>query len=110
MKKFSLRISSLLFGAIIFTACNRSPSSVEDNDWKLGVALYTFHTFSFPDALAKADSSGVAYVEGFTFEKAGADLDDSLVLQLSSAGIDKLKELIQKSGLHMESIYVVGGK
>ena len=110
MKKLPLRIGSLLLGAIIFTACNRTPSSVENNDWKLGVALYTFHTFSFPEALAKADSSGVKYAEGFTFEKAGADLDDSLVLQLSPAGIDKLKQLIKASDLHMESIYIVGGK
>jgi sugar phosphate isomerase/epimerase len=110
MKKLSLRITSLLFGAIILTACNRTPSSEENKDWKLGVALYTFHTFSFPEALAKADSAGVAYVEGFTFGKAGADLDDSLVLQLSPYGIDKLKQLIKASGLHMESIYVVGGK
>lgn len=110
MKKLRFCVRSLLLCAIIFTACNRTPSSEENKDWKLGVALYTFHTFSFPEALAKADSTGVEYVEAFTFGKAGADLDDSLILQLSPAGIDKLKQLIKASGLHMESIYIVGGK
>jgi L-ribulose-5-phosphate 3-epimerase len=109
MKKLLLRFGSFAVGAIVMTACNRAPSTEENKDWKLGVALYTFHTFSFPEALAKADSAGVEYVEGFTFGKAGADLDDSLILQLSPAGIDKIKQLIKASGLHMESIYVVGG-
>jgi len=110
MKNLPVRISSLLVSVIVLTACNRTPSEVENKDWKLGVALWSFHTFSFPEALVRADSTGVEYVEGFTFGKAGADLDDSLVLQLSPAGIDKLKPLLEKSGLHMESIYVVGGK
>lgn len=110
MKKLLLRFGSLVVGAIVMTACNRTPSEVENKDWKLGVALYTFHTFSFPEALAKADSAGVEYVEAFTFGKAGADLDDSLILQLSPAGIDKLKQLIKASGVHMQSIYIVGGK
>jgi L-ribulose-5-phosphate 3-epimerase len=77
--------------------------------WKLGVALYTFHVFSFPEELAKADSAGVNYVEGFTFGRAGALLKDSIIMRLSPQGIGKLKDLIDKSGLKMESIYVVGG-
>ncbi len=78
--------------------------------WKLGVALYTFHTFSFPQQLAKADSAGLRYVEGFTFGKAGEGLKDSMIMQLSARGIGKLKNLVNKYGLRMESIYVVGGK
>ena len=77
MKKLLLRFSSLVVGAIVLMACNRTPSEVENNDWKLGVALYTFHTFSFPEALAKADSAGVEYVEGFTFGKAAGFVFDS---------------------------------
>lgn len=104
-----LRIGSLLVSAVVLTACNRTPSAEENKDWKLGVALWTFHTVSFPEALANADSAGVEYVEGFTFGRAGDDLDDSLVMQLSPAGIGKLKQLVQQSGLHMESVYIVGG-
>lgn len=78
--------------------------------WNLGVALYTFHTFSFPQELAKADSAGLRYVEGFTFGKAGAGLKDSMIMKLSPQGIAKLKDLIDQYGLKMESIYVIGGK
>jgi L-ribulose-5-phosphate 3-epimerase len=50
------------------------------------------------------------YVEGFTFGKAGADLKDSTIMSLSPSGIKKLKDLVKKKGLKMESIYVTGGK
>ena len=68
-----------------------SIASTEDftKTWKLGVALWTFHTFDFPQSLAKVDSSGLAYIEPNTFHKAGPELNDSLILQLSPAGIEK---------------------
>ena len=78
--------------------------------WKLGVALYSFHNFSFPEELAKADSAGLKYVEGFTFGKAGPELKDSLIMRLSSSGIELLNAQIKKRRLLMESIYIIGGK
>ncbi|MHA8097942.1 sugar phosphate isomerase/epimerase family protein [Aquirufa aurantiipilula] len=79
-------------------------------DWKLGVALYTFNPFSFPEQLAKADSAGLHYIEGYTFGKAGAALKDSAVMNLSSTGVRQLKQMIKEKGFKMESIYLVGGK
>lgn len=78
------------------------------NNWKLGVALWTFHTFNFPEALSKVDSSGLKFIEPNTFHNAGSDLKDSAILQLSPAGIDKLKAMIAQKGLTAESIYIVG--
>jgi sugar phosphate isomerase/epimerase len=106
-----------LFIAVSITACNSGTNNKEStadtsmnvaNDWKFGVALWTFHTFNFPDALAKVDSSGLQYIEPNTFHKAGPDFKDSLILQLSPPGMDKLKELISQKGLKVESIYIVG--
>jgi sugar phosphate isomerase/epimerase len=77
-------------------------------DWKFGVALWTFHTFNFPESLAKVDSAGVEYIEPNTFHKAGPDLKDSLIMQLSPSGIDKLRILIDQKGLKAESVYIVG--
>jgi L-ribulose-5-phosphate 3-epimerase len=78
--------------------------------WKFGVALYTFSNMSFPEQLAYADSANLKYVEGFTFAKAGAELKDSIIMNLSPSGIKKLKSKITEKGLKMESIYVIGGK
>lgn len=79
-----------------------------DRDWKLGVALWTFHTFNFEEALEKIDSSGLTYIEPNTFHNTGPLFNDSLVLQLSSTGLSKLKEMIAEKGLKAESIYIAG--
>ncbi|MGV3560222.1 sugar phosphate isomerase/epimerase family protein [Larkinella arboricola] len=84
--------------------------SADPKNWKLGVALYTFNQFTFPEQLAKADSAGLKFVEGYTFGKAGAALKDSLIMNLSSAGIEKLRQQVSDRGLLMESVYLVGGK
>jgi hypothetical protein len=41
------------------------------SQWKLGVALWTFHSVPFSGELAMADSAGLKYVEGYGFGNAG---------------------------------------
>lgn len=79
------------------------------NSWKLGVALYSFHKYNFPEQLATADSTGLKFVEGFTFSRAGKALNDSLIMSLSPSGIGKLNNLVQSKGMRMQSIYITGG-
>jgi L-ribulose-5-phosphate 3-epimerase len=78
-------------------------------DWKFGVALWTFHTFNFMEALDKVDSAGLTYIEPNTFHKAGPALKDSTIQQLSPAGIARLKTLMDQKGLQAESVYIAGG-
>ncbi|WP_232540843.1 sugar phosphate isomerase/epimerase family protein [Spirosoma endbachense] len=80
------------------------------NEWKFGVALWTFHTVNFPEALAKVDSAGITYIEPNTFQKAGPALNDSSMNQLSIGGIAKLRQLIDQRRLQAESVYIVGDK
>ena len=115
-------IALLIFETLFFAACNNSQttnttntadslesSSVEPaKDWKFGIALWTFHTVDFPNSLDKVDSAGLKYIEPNTFHKAGAELKDSVIGQLSPAGIDKLKSMIAQKGLICESLYIVG--
>ncbi|HLG41181.1 MAG TPA: sugar phosphate isomerase/epimerase [Chitinophagaceae bacterium] len=110
----------LLLFTGLFTACNNdSKQSAEENtnkkssvdpskDWKFGVALWTFHNVNFPQSLDKVDSAGLKYIEPNTFHSAGPEFNDSMILQLSPAGIDKLKILIAQKGLICESIYIAG--
>jgi L-ribulose-5-phosphate 3-epimerase len=72
------------------------------NDWKLGIAFWTFHTFSLPEALEKIDSSGVDIVEAPTFFKSGAALKDSLIGDLSP--------MLKKHNIVIESMYIGGDK
>ena len=91
------------------TATNTTTFSVDPaKDWKFGIALWTFHDVNFPESLNRVDSAGLKYIEPNTFHSAGPELKDSMILQLSPAGIDKLKALIAQKGLICESIYIVG--
>jgi L-ribulose-5-phosphate 3-epimerase len=111
-------IYACLLVIMAFASCNSKKNAADGvtdtaagdvtKDWKFGVALWTFHSVNFPESLAKADSAGLTYIEPNTFHKAGPELKDSLILQLSAAGIEKLKALIQKKGLKAESIYIAG--
>ena len=118
-KKMKNIIISLVCSVFLFCACNNNKTakdttasettnSTNASDWKFGVALWTFHTVDFPESLDKVDSAGLKYIEPNTFHKAGPELKDSLILQLSPAGIEKLKSLIAQKGLIVESIYIVG--
>ena len=86
----------------------QSTDSTGAKEWKLGAALWTFHTVNFPESLDKVDSAGIKYIEPNTFHSAGPALKDSLIGQLSPAGIEKVKAMIKKKGLICESIYAAG--
>ena len=115
-------ILPLLLVNLFFAACNsgQQSSTISDStgatastvdpskDWKFGVALWTFHDVNFPKSLDRVDSTGIKYIEPNTFHSAGPELKDSMIMQLSSAGIEKLKALIAQKGLNVESIYIVG--
>lgn len=104
LKAISLCAVLLLGGTLLSLTWNNPRT------WKLGVALYTFNPSSFEGQLNKADSAGLKYVEGFTFGKSIPELKDSAIMSLSPAGVKKLKAFVEKKGLKMESIYLVGGK
>lgn len=115
----TLRLLSILFIAAAFTSCssnktasNDQPDAIVDSSNKptLGVALWTFHTVDFPTSLKMADSAGLKVVEANTFHKTGNELNDSLVNQLSPAGLEKIKSYAQQLGITIGSLYLGGGK
>jgi sugar phosphate isomerase/epimerase len=96
-------------GSSTGTDSTATTSSVDPlHDWKFGVALWTFHDVNFPRSLDRVDSAGLVYIEPNTFHSAGPGFKDSTIGQLSPAGIDKLRSLIEQKGLKIESLYIVG--
>jgi sugar phosphate isomerase/epimerase len=108
----------VLMMAAVFASCgsNKTASNSEgesadtSGNLTLGVALWTFHNVDFPESLKMADSAGLKVVEANTFHKAGKELNDSLLGQLSPAGIEKLKGYAQQLGITVGSLYLGGGK
>lgn len=118
MNYMTCRLLLFLFISFLFTFCgsnktaSNSDTDVTDSSGKfsLGVALWTFHNVDFPESLKMADSAGLKLVEANTFHKTGKELNDSLVNQLSPAGLEKLKGYAQQLGITIGSLYLGGGK
>ena len=114
MKKNILSYSSIILMMLLFLNCgNQKPpqqSTAGTGDWKLGIALWTFHTVNFPQSLSMVDSCNVRFIEPNTFHKTGADLKDSLLGDLSPAGIERVIQMAREKNLTIGSIYLAGGK
>ena len=114
MKKNLLACSSAALLLILSINCGNQKgtqqSGTAPGDWKLGIALWTFHTVNFPQSLSMVDSCNVRFIEPNTFHKTGPDLKDSLVGDLSAAGIEKLKQMAKDKNLTIGSVYLAGGK
>ena len=74
------------------------------------VALYSFNTHAFDKALQLAESSGVKYVEGFTFHEVGPLFSDSTMGKVDDKGIALMNKMLLDHGLSMTSMYVDGAK
>ena len=71
----------------------------------VGVALYSFNRFPFPETLQKSKQAGAKIVEGFFFHKLGEDFDDKTMLELSNDDLARMKKFIEAEGLRMPSVY-----
>jgi L-ribulose-5-phosphate 3-epimerase len=108
--------SAILIAMTILSCESNKPATstdVNERDsaykWNLGVALWTFHTVDFPTSLKMSDSAGLHLIEPNTFHKTGPELNDTLLGQLSPAGIEKLKSYAQQYNMTIGSIYLGGG-
>lgn len=119
LKLFRLGQSIMLMGLLI--TCGEKKAAESDVDtsgesvniadaWRIGCAFWTFHTFSLPEALEKIDSASLYVVEAPTFFRSGAALKDSLIGDLSAAGLKQVKSLFMKHHMELESMYIGGDK
>lgn len=108
--KNSLWYICLLAGSFIGCTDNSKKVQEENAEWNMGVALYSFNRFSFADALDKADSAGVNYVEGFSFHKMGKEFNDKTMAEMTEEDISKMMEMLRNKNIQMQSMYVSGAK
>lgn len=112
MLAFKNKLWHLCLLAVSLMGCTESSKKAEDqnSEWNIGVALYSFNRFSFADALNKADSAGVNYVEGFSFHKLGKEFNDKTMAEMNPEEISKMKEMLSTKNINMQSMYVAGAK
>lgn len=74
---------------------------------KIGLQMYTFRMFTFAQALDKADSAGIKYIEAFWGQPLGAGMKDSFGIRMSDDSRNKVKQLLQKKGITMVAMGVI---
>jgi len=88
-KKLSVSLLCLSV-LVILSSCNDQAAAADTKDstrtadssaapsvaasWKIGVQMWTFHFVPFVQAIAKADSAGIKYLEAFPGQQLGGDM------------------------------------
>lgn len=108
MKEILILVCSI--GAILLGSWGCSVSDrFQAEESKVGVALYSFNRFPFPETLEKSKQAGAKVVEGFFFHKLGGEFGEKRMPDLTEVEISVLKKEIEDVGLEMKSMYA-GGK
>jgi sugar phosphate isomerase/epimerase len=75
--------------------------------WKLGAQVYSFRMFTFAQALDKADSIGIKFIEGFPSQKIGAGIEGTMDYHMPASRRDSVLQLLNKKGISIVSYGVV---
>ena len=107
--KYYLKASLLLFavtltGKMQEAAAQKTP---EDLGWKLGTQVYSFRMFTFAEALDKADSIGIKYIEGFPGQRIGAGIEGTMDYHMPTSRRDSVLQLLKNKGISIVSYGVV---
>jgi sugar phosphate isomerase/epimerase len=89
------------------TAKTGDSATLVTRNWKIGVQLWTFHYVPFADALAKADSAGVKYLEAFPGQPLGGGMKDTFGIRMSDDSKARVKQLLLSKGLSIVAMGVI---
>jgi len=126
MKRLTYACCLCLAAAIGLVACNNSATTADEAkkdsgtsvvdspsvaaSWKIGVQMWTFHFVPFVQALDKADSAGIKFLEAYPGQKLGGDMKGSFGLDMTAEEKAKIKQLLQAKGLSIVAMGVVEPK
>jgi sugar phosphate isomerase/epimerase len=74
--------------------------------WRLGVEAYTFHKFTFFEAIEKTAQLGLAYVGGLSFQKVSADISRNFAPGLSDAELQQIRFKLDDAGVRLLTYYI----
>lgn len=105
MKRLFFVIILIGFGFVSFA--QKTPESL---GWKLCVGSYTFRLFTFEEALQKADSLGLKYIEMATTQKIGGGIEGSISYTMDKATQKAVLNMVKEHGIKILSYGVVTPK
>jgi sugar phosphate isomerase/epimerase len=101
-----IKIFCLLF-VVAFTCEATAQNTPEALGWKLGAQVYSFRMFSFEEALNKADSIGIKFIQGYPGQKIGAGIEGTMDYHMPASRRDSVLQLLKRKGISIVSYGVV---
>jgi sugar phosphate isomerase/epimerase len=75
-------------------------------NWRVGPASYSFNRFTFFEAIDKAKSIGMNFIEVFEGHKICPDSDEKVARGMSDESIAAVRKKLDDSGVMLTSIYI----
>ncbi len=113
----SLFLVFFITTCIVITGClttdkpTTAPEAPEEKlGFKLSVGSYSFKNFTFLETLAKIDSCGLTYTEGFPGHVLGGDLEGTLDYKMDVATRKKVRDILNEKGIKLAAYGVITPK
>jgi sugar phosphate isomerase/epimerase/type 1 glutamine amidotransferase len=74
--------------------------------WRLGVEAYTFHKYTFFEAIDKTAELGLAYMGGLSFQKVSAEIAKNLEPGLSDDELRQVRLKLDAAGVRLLTYYI----
>ena len=104
-------ILAIAVAAVAFCACSPKRTSAEKLGWDLAMQSYTFHKFSFEDALDKTAELGVKYIEAYPGHRLGDKWGDAVFgYQMDGQTRQEILDLAASKGVRIvgSGVFVPG--
>ena len=74
--------------------------------WRLGVEAYTFHKFTFFEAIDKTSELGVAYMGGLSFQRVSKEIAKNFTPELSDDELKQIRLKLDAAGVRLPTCYI----
>jgi len=107
MKTKPLYFNILIFTLLLSVNTFGQQGTSEKDGWLLGVQSYTFHKFSFQEAIDKVQLLGLNYVEVYYGQTLGEDIDGTMDFRMDEATQRKVLDYAASKGVNIVASGVV---
>ena len=74
--------------------------------WRLGVEAYTFHKYTFFEAIEKTAQLGLAYMGGLSFQKVSEQIPKNFAPGLTDGELEQIRLKLDDAGLCLLTYYI----
>ena len=99
MKKIVLSVIFLFILLLVFRDLSAQSSKAEKAGWRLGVQAFTFHKFSFQEAVDKTQQLGLKYLEVYYGQILGKDIQGTMDFRMDQATQQKVLAYARSKGV-----------